>query len=179
MAKPIDLMVDLETLATGPDACVVQIGACYFDRYTGEVGETFKANILPTSPGNGRIDGNTVQWWMGQSEAARASIFAAPQQPCQQVMEQFQKFASRANAIWSHATFDFVIVQETLKRCGLRTFNYKFARDIRTLVDLGAYNKPFEKSPAREGTHHDALDDAKFQVLYCVEAFKRLGGVYD
>ncbi len=40
-----DCMIDFETLGTGPDAAIIQVGACYFDRVTGEIGATFKRNF--------------------------------------------------------------------------------------------------------------------------------------
>lgn len=86
-------------------------------------------------------------------------------------MNAFLNFASEAKQIWSHATFDFVIVQETLKALRLPPLSYKAARDIRTLVDLSGVQ--YKKRP-RPGVHHDALHDCVFQVGYCVEAFKQL-----
>ena len=40
-----DLMVDIETLGVSHDSVITQIGACYFDRNTGEIGAKFIANI--------------------------------------------------------------------------------------------------------------------------------------
>ena len=40
-----DVMIDFETLGNSNNAVVVQIGACYFDRKTGEIGYKFETNI--------------------------------------------------------------------------------------------------------------------------------------
>jgi inhibitor of KinA sporulation pathway (predicted exonuclease) len=165
----VDLMLDLETLATGHDACVVQIGACYFDRVTGEIFETFEANVLPTL---GHIDGNTVMWWLQQSEQARASLLKKPSQAPIEAFTNFRKFASRANNIWSHATFDFVIVQDKLRVLDLPLLNYKFARDIRTLTNLVKLQE--RQTRGNNLTHHSALDDCKFQVQYCTQLLNKI-----
>ena len=36
-----DVMVDLETLSTKPNAAIVSIGAVFFDPKTGELGDTY------------------------------------------------------------------------------------------------------------------------------------------
>lgn len=168
-----DLMVDLETFGNGKNACIVQIGACYFNRTTGEIGETFKFNI-DARGSNGDLDPDTVYWWLSQSKEAIASITADPKEPLERVMNEFNDFAQGAKKIWSHATFDFVILQETFRRLKIKPkFRYTVARDIRTLTDLA--NVTFSKV-TREGLHHDALDDCKFQVKYCVECFNKIKG---
>jgi exodeoxyribonuclease VIII len=171
-----DVMLDLETFGIGPNACVVQIGACYFDRETGELGESFKANIDARSAvKNGAvIDADTVYWWLKQSKEAIASITTEPQTPNSMEFDVFYAlniFLEGAKYVWSHATFDFVIVTNTLRRLSIKpSFKYTAARDIRTLVDLAGIGK----MQNREGIHHDALDDCKFQVAYCVEALNKL-----
>jgi len=171
-----DVMLDLETFGTGPDAVIVQIGACFFDRATGEIGETFKVNVTPKSAieSGAIMDADTVCWWMNQSEAARKSILAEPQLDIETAMIQLNQFLSPAKAIWSHATFDFVIVTQTLRRLKIKPkFRYQAARDIRTLNDLG--KTALTNTPSiRDGVHHDALEDCKFQVKYCVVALNSL-----
>lgn len=167
-------MIDLETFGVNKQAVIVQIGACYFDRDTGEIGETFKINVDPVSAVKAgcKMDPQTVCWWLGQSDAARASVLSEPKLDIRTAMVQLNQFLSPAKNIWSHATFDFVIVMEVLSLLDITPkFRYTAARDIRTLSHLTG-NKKFDGN--REGTHHDALDDCKHQVKYCVVALNSL-----
>jgi hypothetical protein len=172
----IDCMIDFESLGNGKNACVIQVGACYFDRDTGEIGETFDMNIDAESAvrSGADIDAQTVYWWLSQSKEAQNSVIAQPRIDATLAFEALNEFLKDAKTIWSHATFDFVILTETLKRLRIKpSFRYTTARDIRTLVDLANLNM---KGAKREGLHHNGLDDCKHQVKYCVEAMKKLKG---
>lgn len=167
-------MIDLETLGNGENKCVVQIGACYFDRTTGTIGETFKVNVDAKSATDAgfQLDASTVYWWLQQSQEARDSITAKPLLPIRDAFHQLDVFLCDAKCIWSHATFDFVTVMETYRKLNITpTFSYRTARDIRTLVDL--FNISINKT-TREGVHHDGLADAIHQVKYCMKAFEKL-----
>lgn len=165
-----DLMLDLETFGTSKNACIVQLGACYFDRRTGQIGQELKMNIDAAS--NGDIDAATVYWWLGQGGAAIKGIVASPRLSIGEALHRFNLFAAASERIWSHSTFDFPILSEAYKSRGVvPAFTYWGARDIRTLLDLAGVNP---KAYVNTGTPHDALDDAKIQVKYCVDAFNIL-----
>jgi 3' exoribonuclease, RNase T-like len=169
-----NVMLDLETLGNDSNAAVIQIGACYFDPDTGEIGETLKLNVSAQSAidSHASISGDTIYWWLQQSQEARESVSKIPQTNYHEAFSQLNNFLSKAEKIWSHATFDFVIVTETLKRLKITpSFKYYQAKDIRTLMDLACLKaKDFPKT----GTCHDALDDCFNQVNYCVKALKKL-----
>ncbi len=169
-----DVMLDIETLGNGKNKCICQIGACYFNRETGEIGETFKVNVDAQShvKYGGELDAQTVYWWLGQSRAAQDSIISEPRVDIIEAFNKLNTFLTPAKAIWSHATFDFVAIQETFKQLDIKpSFHYRVARDLRTLVDLG---KTTISNLLREGTHHDALEDCKFQVKYCVASLNKI-----
>lgn len=169
-----DVMLDFETFGTGRDACIVQVGACYFDRATGEIGKTFKVNIDAAShvKRGAKIQADTVYWWLSQSKEAQNSILADPRLDVHDAFTQLNEFLSEAKHIWSHATFDFVILQQTMRQLEIKpTFHYKIGKDLRTLVDLA---KTSVDKTSRTGIHHDALDDCFHQVKYCVEALNNI-----
>lgn len=173
-----DLMLDLETFDNAPNSVIVQIGACYFDRCTGDIGDTFTVNIDPRdSVKYGfSIGADTVCWWLDQSKEAQTSILDTPSLPVSDSLDLFNAFAKKARHVWSHATFDFVIIMNHYEKMNIKPkFHYRSARDIRTLVDLvGGLDWSEYK---RVGTHHNALDDCIYQVKYTVDAMRKLGVV--
>jgi DNA polymerase III epsilon subunit-like protein len=173
-----DVMLDLETFGTRHDALIVQIGACYFDRMTGEVGDTFKATIDPGEDAHKfSIDYGTVMWWLEQSQHARDSILGRSETKVSlhKALTDFNLFVARGDVlIWSHATFDMPILVNAFRTLGFKPLvPFRNARDLRTLMDLAALEKMKRE---RFGVHHDALDDAKFQASYAADAFVKLNG---
>lgn len=63
-----DVMVDLETAGTGPDAAILAIGAVAFDRDTGRLGPTFYTtiNLASAVATGGQIEPATFTWWLQQ-----------------------------------------------------------------------------------------------------------------
>lgn len=169
-----DVMLDFETFGNGKNAAVCQVGAIYFDRKTGELGKQFYCNIdVRTAVKSGaEIDADTVYWWLGQAREAQESVTSGQLFDINVVFKDLNEFLADANAIWSHATFDFVILQETIKRLGIKPkYSFRAARDIRTLNDLAPR---VSDGAIFEGTPHDALDDCKNQIKYVV---KQLGSL--
>lgn len=171
-----DVMLDFETLGNGNSKCVCQIGAVYFDKTTGELGRSFYVNVDAASHVRvgAKIDAETVYWWLQQSNEARASILAGNKLDVTEAFTQLNDFMADAKRIWSHATFDFVTLTDTLKQLNIEPkFRYTCGLDLRTLSYLA--NLTVSKT-AREGTHHDALDDCKHQVKYAVAALNTVKG---
>ncbi len=110
---------------------------------------------------------------MNQAEDARKSILA-PGEPFKESMAALNDFLKDAERIWSHATFDFVLLTNTLKRLDIKPlFSYKAGMDLRTLVYLAGITA---KDFPRAGVHHDGLDDALHQVTYAVAAMNAIRG---
>ncbi|HAH2835680.1 TPA: 3'-5' exoribonuclease, partial [Escherichia coli] len=67
------LMIDTETLGTGPDAVIFAIGAVFFDPFTGKLGKQFEKLIDPVDSerNGGTVNAATAVWWAGQSVEAR------------------------------------------------------------------------------------------------------------
>lgn len=171
----MDVMIDFESFGTGPNACLSQVGAVFFDNRTGELGDEFKVNIDARThvAKGGIIDADTVYWWLKQSREAQDSVLA-PGEDITSAMIKLDSFLSPATRVWSHATFDFVLYQNTMKSLGLKpSVGYRSGMDLRTLTYLGGISVSDFK---REGIHHDGLADAKFQVKYCVAALNAIRG---
>jgi hypothetical protein len=164
-------MMDLETFGNGSNAMIVSIGACDFN-----MERKFYAVVDPERS-SGDISPGTVKWWMQQSDDARA-MFKAQGEPLEQVLAKFTRFLNDSavvmdkRKVWGNgATFDNVILSNAYDRHNMaRPWMFWNDRCYRTLKGL----YPGEELPKREGTHHNALDDALYQTL-C--ARKMLGAV--
>ena len=165
-----DLMVDIETLGRA-NGVITQIGACFFDRYTGEIGSEFLVNVQPADCIKyGLImEWDTVKWWMEQPKESWTWI----KDPVvlKKALNCFYEFAKGCETVWAHATFDFPILMNAYIAINHKfPFHYRAMRDIRTLVDLSGL--PYNKE--KKDKTHDALDDCKYQVKYCVECFNAI-----
>lgn len=160
-------MLDFETLGNGTNKCICQVGAVYFDKVTGELGSEFKMNIDANSHEvlGGKLDSTTVYWWLQQSDDARKSLLI-DRHDIRNVFLKLNEFLAPSKRIWSHATFDFVTLMETMKQLNLKpNFKYNQGLDLRTLTYLSGIKVD---KVVRQGIHHDALDDCKHQVKYAI-----------
>lgn len=165
-------MLDLETLGTEADAAVLQVGACAFDPTTGGVLATFEQNVLLADKDQGRIDPNTLLWWMKQDPAVRAGVFEqGAAVSLSGSMLGLSDWMSNANVarepvrIWANApTFDCAIVRACFRRCGLRTnpWSFRDERCHRTLLAIG--ESMGLARLARLSAAHSALADAVHQA---------------
>jgi len=168
-----EVMVDLETLGNGSNAVIISIGAVAFDPASGQIQSEFYTNVEPQSCVDAglKMDVSTVMWWMKQSDEARAA-FTKPAVPIEIALDIFKAWYPQGAGMWGNgATFDNVILDNAYKACNItRPWHYTKDRCYRTLKAL----RPDIKQD-RVGTHHNALDDAKFQALHACKLLRSLG----
>ncbi len=169
------VMLDLETMGNTSNAAIVSIGAVVFNPITGELGADFEVVVnLKSSAYYSDIDASTVTWWLTQSEEAR-SIFLreTPKSTLKDaLLELNQWFADLGDAkdiqVWGNGSgFDNVILMNAFKATRIKpSFLHWNDRDVRTIVEMGRSILGInpKETMTREGTHHSALDDAKFQA---------------
>lgn len=178
----MDVMIDLETYSNTPNSVVVQIGIVEFDRSNGAIIREFETNVDAQSCIDYGMEVNidTINWWMKQSDEARQSILKEGrdiESALLLVSSFIQKpLGENENCyLWCHATFDEPILSNAYHKAGIpEPWQYKNVRDLRTLIDLAGID-PHDYENG--GTHHDALDDCRFQVRYTVDALNKLKGV--
>lgn len=169
------VMIDLETMGQRPDAPIVAIGAVAFDATM--VHEKFYVTVdLQSSVDAGaRIDPNTVMWWLGQSDKARAALITAETVDIITALERFGSwFRPGVVGVWGNgASFDNVIMVESYKRLG-RTPPWEFWKDrcYRTIKSIYA-----DVKLDRTGTHHNALHDAISQAKHLIAINKAHPGI--
>jgi len=170
------VMIDIETLSTQPDACVVAIGAAVFNDH--EVTDTWGCTIRHQD-WHGHIDPATVKWWIEQSMDAKHATFANGITD-KEAMMQLKDFIQGADEIWANSpSFDLVI----LKKWWLRVspgyhmpVSYRNERDCRTIF-READRLSIELGNAwAQGTAHNAVDDAANQSRAIIAYRRALGG---
>ena len=176
-SKPTNhIMLDLETMGTGPDAAIIAIGAVAFTE-SGITDEFYGRVSLDSSVACGlTIDAKTVLWWLKQGDEARAEFAENSQDPNLGVqLVNFFNFAadSGATELWGCGSgFDNTIIRTAFKKTGLplpRSLTYTADRCYRTMKAQFPEVK-FE----REGTHHHALDDARSQARHLIKIWEHL-----
>lgn len=180
-----NLMLDLETMSTKPDAPIVSIGAVFFDPQSGELGAEFYVPVsLSSAMEQGAIpDGDTIIWWLKQSPEARAAICSTDVMTIADALSELSHFINRHAdntkylKAWGNGTnFDNVILRSAYERAG-QTCPWKFWNDsdVRTIVTLG---REIGFDPKRDmpfdGERHNALADAIHQAKYVSAIHQRL-----
>lgn len=180
----IHLMVDLETMATGPTAAIVQIGAVLFDPAgDGPIdrrGYSANVNLTSSALAGMRIDPDTIAWWQRQDPAAQTALLAGAVD-LRTALAGLRDFV-RANVaapagVWSHgAAFDVPILEHAAQLTGVALpWSHREVRDTRTVFWLaGAAGWP-DDVPFAEAVKHFALSDATHQVLRVQSALRHLG----
>jgi hypothetical protein len=174
------IMVDIETMGTGPNAPILSIGAVAFNAEGIHKEFYTTCNLQSTVDSGAIIDPNTVMWWLRQDAIARDAL-----EDCQDsatslttALKDFVTFidpkSSLLRGVWGNgATFDNVIIQQSCKRVGVEAWPFWLDKCYRTVKS--AY--PTVKMQ-RVGTHHNALSDAKSQALHLIDINHAAGGVY-
>ena len=171
-----NIMLDLETLSTMPNAMICSIGAVVFDQ--SGLGAEFYRRIKIDScdQAGAHISPSTVMWWLRQSSEARDGFDTEKSSEFIPTLMDFsafmQHYAPDANLWGNGADFDNVILASAYHRTGLVIpwGNYK-SRCYRTLKSIAPKIKI-----DRSGIHHHALDDARSQAEHAIALLNHVGG---
>lgn len=175
---PTQVMIDIETLGKRTDACIIQVAAVAFNIQTGERSHTFNGLIRNSG---GKLDVDTVAWWMQQ---AHAPVLGAKLQDDSQAGDErqvlealcsFFRLCGEVDQVWAHGGtgFDFPILQSAFERCGLAVpWHYRAPRDTRSLYDVAPGGMP--RLPKDETREHDAQYDCEYQIAQVCAAWAAL-----
>lgn len=174
------IMIDLETMGTAVNAPVLAIGAVFFNPESGELGERFyRAIDIADACRYGRPSGDTIRFWMKQSDAARQAVIAGTAS-AEEVFKSFREFVQSGGSDvrpWGNgAGFDISILEHAFGRVLDRPAPWKFWNplDCRTIKELAVGVTEFKGE--RAGTHHQALDDAIYQAQWVSHYWQALRG---
>lgn len=163
-----DIMIDLETLATSPDAAILTIGAVKFDPFGKDLQEPgmeslyIRVDIDSCDEIGLATSDDTIAWWAQQDQAAQDEAFNPDGRVhIRDAFNQLYKFCWGAQRVWSNGSgFDIVICETIFKKLE-KAVPWQFwqTRDCRTAFDLGInpHRPPVLK--------HHALEDAWNQAV--------------
>ena len=177
-------MIDIETLSTNTEACIVSIGAVAFD-VDGSIIESledhFYRNItIDSNLKLGReINGDTLRWWFNQDDIAIKALTVAPiitlGNALNELTDWFSKNAHPKARVWANGTtFDLAILRDAYSNIH-KTPPWHFRaescmRAIRALGETIGHHY-FEYCTKMGMNKHDALHDAIMQSEYVKHIF--------
>lgn len=135
-----------------------------------------------------KINGGTVEWWMSQEKSVVNKVFVKSIQKgleITKVLADFNDFINKlkkehgvkevrlygngvlADNKWLYDAYDLAGINPAWK--------YNEDSDVRTLVDLGKRVLNFDpkKDFPFEGEKHNAIDDVKHQIKYCIAIYSK------
>ncbi|EEG3099188.1 3'-5' exoribonuclease [Salmonella enterica] len=187
-----NVMVDTETTGTAHHSAIVSYGAAVFDPLTGKI----VAELYTRADWKedckicgGKIDPDTVEWWMKKSPEARAELITSDDQlpPDDALMRLFNFIRKHCDEspvyVWAKSpSFDLSLIKDATARCGIpaETIPWKFwnERDVRTIEGIGAQlNIPLPYN-YRDATHH-ALEDVRGQIRNVTAVMSALNASYE
>lgn len=175
--KP-EVMIDLETMSDQPNTGIVSIGACKFTP-DGEIVDTFYQNVEPSGQRELGLDicPNTIEWWKQQDPAALKALSENRVDIREAWVRFCDWYGDYSMETWSRgASFDLVVLKNLVLKLygrGSKTpWKYWDERCQRTIEAFCPM--PDED---REGTHHNALDDAITQAKHVAKFYANFGPV--
>lgn len=170
--KPINVMVDLETLSTFPTAGILSIGAVKFDNE--KIIDEFYVNLdlkETKSMENFHIDKETLLWWKEQNtevllQALRNSI------PVKEGLMKFINWLPKTDyTIWANgADFDLPILKNACLSINMNVpWKYWNQRCFRTFV--ATFDEEYKPLKSADSAHN-ALYDAKLQTEHLFNIFR-------
>lgn len=176
-----DVMIDLETVGQRPGCGILSIGAVAFDPKSGQLGPELYVVVSRESCRQAGLheDPSTLEWWEKQSDQAREVLSHIEEaglplvEALTRLNDYLAQFGGRYVRVWGNGSdFDQPILISAYAAVGT-TAEWKFwnNRCYRTLKNL-IKGPPLK----REGTYHNALDDAKTQALHAMDLLGALNG---
>lgn len=170
MKTAINIMVDLETMSSAPNAAIVAIGATTFGNGEGARSFFQRAVHLNSSHGEGlHIDPNTVVWWLRQPQPIINATFNTGEAVgLREALESFSEWVHAVGReqevlLWGNgAAFDNVVLRSAYTALGLPApWSFRGDRCYRTIKATA----PHIIAPVNDRPH-EALSDAITQARH-------------
>ena len=156
-------MIDIETLGTGPNACILTIAAQCFDplrRLEYDNLRSYYCRVDVDSQPNRDVDQSTIDWWATQPKHIQEEALGEEGRiPLSQALTELGKLIWQSKRFWAQGpTFDANILEHAYKEHNM-ALPWKFwtVRDTRTVFSLVPN---LAKYPAT----HNAIEDCRRQI---------------
>lgn len=170
----MDIMLDIETLATSPDSVILTFGAVKFNPFDADQniseGLYFRINVDEQIALGRHVDDATVAWWGTQNIDVREEALGEHDRiSLEDFTKQLNKFLVGADRIWAQGpVFDIVILENLYRQLLKPTpWPYYVIRDSRTLL------KALGDTRQTGAMLHNALADCVSQAEAIKSAVKR------
>lgn len=164
------VMIDLETMSTESNAAICSIGAVKFTE-SGEILDTFycTVDVADCKKHGLHIDPKTIEWWAKQSKDALKMLRKDNKSLVEALIEFSKWYGSTQYPTWACGSdFDNVIIENAYKAVGMNRpwapWKNRCYRTLRETIKL--------PEDTREGTYHNALDDAMHQTKHLLKIFR-------
>jgi hypothetical protein len=176
-----NVMIDLETLGRRAGCAILSIGAVAFDPTSGKLGPEFYVVVDAmdqVAECGLHTDQSTIEWWEKQSVETQQVLVesrSGKASPLGDALIKFNQYLSQFSftkvKIWGNGgDFDNAIMASCYAAAGLEVpWSFWNNRCYRTLKNVVGGPKL-----VRQGTYHNALDDAKTQAEHAIQLFKLL-----
>jgi 3' exoribonuclease, RNase T-like len=154
------LMIDIESLATTPDAVILTIAAQSFDPLGhGYLDRHYYARITLESQEDRAINEETIKWWATQTEAQAEAFNELDRVDLDTALAELYRLAWQHDLIFAQGpTFDINILEHAYRsRNHKQPWQYYKIRDSRTVTSL------WPDCPKPPASHH-ALEDCRRQI---------------
>jgi hypothetical protein len=185
-APTYHVMIDMETLDNVPTAVVLSWGAVLFTKDKILAESYMEFNIDPQLRDGRTISADTLAWWFRQSQEATNILSQngrVKEYLAATYLKDFWEPLSKAlpdkgsnnpfyqTYIWSNgASFDLPIMEHVYRQLETKSpFFFGRHKCFRTFKD----GTKCDELVPRQGVHHNALDDAKWQAECCIAHWNR------
>lgn len=160
----VNVMLDLETMGRTTTAVICSIGAVKFT-VEGEILDTFYCTVDAKDCKNHGLttDKSTLEWWKKQPKHVLDQL-VKDCLPLRDALTNFSKwYGTKSLPTWGNGVaFDNVILRNAYEAVGMNApWKHWEDRCYRTMKNI-----IIVEPPARDGDHHNALDDAMFQAKH-------------
>lgn len=160
------VMIDIETLGTGDDAVILEIGAVCFDREEELMGPEWEMIVDHVQQPGRVICPKTLQWWLDEKRIGHFQELTkgSDTKPLLwHALNELRAFLGRhlkeGGEVWAKGNFDARLLEHAFKADEIEVpWKYFQVRELRTVLKVAGV------AVSKDATVHRALVDAREQV---------------